>query len=90
MPTNSLSGLVILSLGILGIIISFLIQDKRKYFVALSLAGLVVLLGIYQYASTSLHYWQASRRVVQLQKQQRLNLETLQERLREVQSQGKK
>ncbi len=87
MPISAsyLTGFVILSLGILGIIISFLITDRRKYIIALSLSGLVVFVGAYHYVSSGLRQWQTSRRIARLQKQQRLNLEALQERMRQAQ-----
>jgi hypothetical protein len=80
-------GLVILSLGILGIIISFLIADRKKYLVAMVLSLLVVATGGYQYVSTGIRQWQTSRKIASLQKQQRMNLEALQERLRQAQNQ---
>lgn len=82
---NNTMGLVIVSLGILGIIISFLIADRKKYVMALGLAGLVVSLGLYQYVSQSVRQWQTSRRIAKLQEQQRINLQALQERLRQGQ-----
>jgi hypothetical protein len=84
---NNMMGLVILSLGILGIIISFLITDRKRYLIAMALSLLVVLTGGYQYVSTGIRQWQTSRKIANLQKQQRLNLEALQERLRQAQTQ---
>ncbi|HRY29111.1 MAG TPA: hypothetical protein P5079_03640 [Elusimicrobiota bacterium] len=85
---NNMMGLVILSLGVLGIIISFLITDRKKYLVAMVLALLIVVTGAYQYVSTGIRQWQTARRIASLQKQQRLNLEALQERLRQAQQQA--
>ncbi|MBI4395590.1 MAG: hypothetical protein HY548_00750 [Elusimicrobia bacterium] len=84
---NNLLGLVIFSLGILGIIISFLITDRKKYVFALVLSGVVIATGAYQYLSISIRHWNASRRIAKLQDQQRMNLQALQERLRQTQSQ---
>ncbi len=85
---SNVFGLMILSLGILGIIVSFLITDRKKYLIALSLAALVVLMGTYEYVGTGLRQWQAAHRIAKLQEQQRQNLQALQERLRQTQSQA--
>ena len=87
MVNSSVYGLIILSFGILGVIVSFLIGDKKKYFVALVLASLVMALGAYEYVGASVRQWRTSRRISKLQGQQRLNLEVLQERLRQAQNQ---
>lgn len=85
---NNMMGLVILSLGLLGFIVSFLIADRRKYLLALVISGIIVVIGAYQYVSTGIRQWQTSRKIAGLQKQQRLNLEALQERLRQAQTQA--
>ncbi|HOW27295.1 MAG TPA: hypothetical protein PK876_02165 [Elusimicrobiota bacterium] len=76
------AALIVLSLGLLGIIISFLITDAKRYLIALCLAGFIVLTGAYQFINVSIRQWQTARRIDNLQKQQRVNLEALQERLR--------
>jgi hypothetical protein len=81
--------LVIVSLGILGVIVSFLIQDKKKYYIALSLSVFVVGLGVFEFVTSGLRQWRAARRIASLQKSQRLSLEVLQERLRQAQSQSR-
>lgn len=53
--TNSMFGLMILSLGILGIIISFLLTQRTRYFIALGLSTLLVVLGLFFSVGTSLH-----------------------------------
>jgi hypothetical protein len=87
MPTssNNLLGLIIVSIGILGVVISFLITDRKRYLTALLLSGLVVSIGLFQSVRSSVRQWQANRRFAKLQEQQRLNLQALQERLRQAQ-----
>ena len=84
--TSNILGLVILSLGLLGVVISLLITDRKRFMIALSLSGLIVFTGVYQYVNIGIRQWQASRRIAQLQEQQRSNLQSLQERLRQAQS----
>ncbi len=86
--SNNLIGLVILSIGVLGVIISFLIPDRRKYLVALALSILVVVMGGYYYVSLGLRQWRLNRRIAELQEQQRVNFQAFQERLRQSQTQS--
>ncbi len=81
---NSTYALVIVSLGILGIIVSFLITEKKKYIAALVMSLFVVVMGLFQFATASFSQWQTHRRISKLQESQRLNLEALQSRLREA------
>ncbi len=81
---SSTYSLVIVSLGILGVIVSFLITDKKKYYIALVLSLLVVCMGLFGFIGSSIQGWRMSRRISKLQETQRLNLETLQARLRDA------
>ncbi len=93
MPTvnNSAIGLLILSIGILGVIISFLITDRKKYFMALGLSGLIAIMGLFQFFRPGVRQWKQSRRMSDLRKKQKLNLKALQEKLRQARSEaGKK
>lgn len=86
---NTTYALVIVSLGILGVIVSFLITDRKKYIIALALSLLVVGMGAFQFVGSSLRQWRTSRRIAKLQETQRLNLEALQARLREANEKGR-
>jgi|GEM_PF-2720709 cytochrome c biogenesis protein CcdA len=87
---NSTYALVIISLGILGIIISFLVPDKKRYFIALGLSLLVVAMGLFEFASAGFSRFRMARRISKLQETQRLNLEALQSRLREAAEKARK
>ena len=87
---NSTYALVVISLGILGIIISFLVPDKKRYFIAMGLSLLVVLMGLFEFASAGFSRFRMARRISQLQQTQRLNLEALQSRLREAAEKARK
>lgn len=81
---TSTYALVIVSLGILGVIVSFLITERKKYVIALSLSLLVIVMGAFQFVTSSLRQWRTAHRIARLQESQRLNLEALQSRLREA------
>jgi LPXTG-motif cell wall-anchored protein len=87
---NSTYALVIISLGILGIIISFLVPNRKKYFIAMGLSLLVVAMGLFEFLSAGFARFRMARRINQLQETQRLNLETLQSRLREAAEKARK
>jgi Tfp pilus assembly protein PilX len=87
---NSTYALVIISLGILGVIISFLVPDKKRYFIALGLSLLVVVMGLFEFASAGFSRFRMARRISKLQETQRLNLEALQSRLRDAAERARK
>jgi hypothetical protein len=87
---NSIFSLVIVSIGILGVVISFLIADKKKYLIALVLSLAIVSMGAVQFVNSSLSRWRTARRISMLQQTQRLNLEALQARLREAAEKSRK
>lgn len=83
--SNNLIGLVILSVGVLGVIIGFLVQDRKKYLISLVLSLFIVSVGGYYYISLGLRQWRLNRRISQLQEQQRVNFQAFQDRLRQNQ-----
>ena len=86
---SNMLGLVIVSLGILGIIISFLITDRKKYMIALVLSSLIIVTGFVQYMKSGVRQWKTTRKIANLQKQQRVNLQALQERLKKAQERSR-
>jgi hypothetical protein len=74
---NNLMGLVIVSLGILGVIISFLITDRKKYLTALALAALVIVTGLYQHLKVVSQQWRMNRRIEELSRRSTMNLDAL-------------
>ncbi len=85
--SNNLIGLVIMSVGVLGIIIGFMLQDRKKYLISLVLSLSIVSIGGYYYVSLGLRQWRLNRRIAQLQEQQRVNFQSFQDRLRQNQTQ---
>jgi hypothetical protein len=82
--SNSMFGLLILSFGILGLIISFLIHQRLRYLTALALSGLLIALGVFFSVGTSLRQWRVARKIAKIQEQNRLTLEAIQSRLRQT------
>lgn len=81
--TSNMFGLAILSLGILGVIVSLLIANRRRFLIGISLSGLLVALGIFYVVDTSFRQWWTARRISKIQEQNRETLEALKKRMQE-------
>lgn len=81
--TSNMFGLAILSLGILGVIVSLLIANRRRFLIGISLSGLLVALGIFYVVDTSLRQWWTARRIAQIQEKNRESLDALKARMQE-------
>ncbi len=81
--TSNMFGLAILSLGVLGVIVSLLIANRRRFLIGISLSGLLVALGIFYVVDTSLRQWWTARRISQIQEKNRESLDALKVRMQE-------
>lgn len=81
--TSNMFGLAILSLGILGVIVSLLISNRRRFLIGISLSGVLVALGIFYVVDTSLRQWWTARRIAQIQEKNRESLDALKARMQE-------
>jgi hypothetical protein len=81
--TSNMFGLAILSLGIIGIIVSLLIPSKKRFLIGISLSGFLMALGVFYVVDTSLRQWFTARRIAKIQAQNRESLEALKARLAE-------
>ena len=80
---NTLLPLIIISLGLLGVILSFLVPDRKKYLIALGLAGLIIVTGLFQLGSQSIMRWRLNRRMEAIQRERQQDLEDIRKRLQE-------
>jgi len=80
---NTLLPLIIVSLGVLGIILSFMVPDRKKAIISLGLAGLIVVTGVFQLGSQSISRWKLNRRLQTIQKERQSDLEAIRKRLQE-------
>lgn len=81
--SSNMFGLAILSLGILGVIVSLLIANRRRFLIGISLSGLLVALGVFYVVDTSLRQWWTARRIAKIQEQNRESLDALRGRMQE-------
>ena len=75
--------LIIVALGILGVILSFLVPDRKKSLISLGLAGLIILTGVIQLASQSITRYQWDRRMKAIQRDRQADLDQLRERMKD-------
>ncbi len=65
---NILLSVIIIALGLIGIILSFLVVDKTRNLAALIISGLIIITGIFHYASLKISRMGSSRRAAQIRK----------------------
>ncbi|MFN0118310.1 MAG: hypothetical protein ACKVQC_08500 [Elusimicrobiota bacterium] len=75
--------LVIIALGIIALILSFMVTDDKKSKIALILAIVVILTGLFQFGSQSITKWQFDRRLKEIEKSRMADLEELRQRAKE-------
>ena len=74
---------IIVALGILGVILSFLVPDRKKSLISLGLAGFIILVGVFQLASQSITRFQWDRRMRDIQRDRQADLEQLRQRMKD-------
>jgi hypothetical protein len=77
--SNTLLALILVALGIVGLILSFLVPDRKKSFLSLILAGVVVFVGLIQVVSQSVSDYRWRRRLTDLREQRQVDLDKLRE-----------
>ncbi len=75
--------LIIIAIGIIGIILSFLVPDRKKSLISLGLAGAIILAGLVQLLSQSITRYQWERRMRDIQRDRQVDLEQMRERMKE-------
>jgi len=81
LANNSLS-LIIISLGVIALILSFLVPDRKKSVLSLVLAVIIMVVGLIQFGKdfTSQMRWKS--RMSQLRKERSVDLEELRSKLK--------
>jgi hypothetical protein len=77
--SNTLLALILVALGIVGLILSFLVPDRKKSFLSLILAGAVIFVGLIQVVSQSVSDYRWRRRLTDLREQRQVDLDKLRE-----------
>jgi hypothetical protein len=77
--SNSLLALILIALGIVGVILSFLVPDRKKSLISLVLAGIVIFVGLIQFVTQSVSDFRWRRRLADLREQRQVDLDKLRE-----------
>jgi hypothetical protein len=75
--------LVIVAMGMLGIILSFLVSDRKKSLISLVLAGVIILTGVIQLASQSITRLRWDHRMNEIQRDRQKDLEELRQKMKD-------
>lgn len=78
----TIASLHLIALGVLGIILSFLVQDRKKSLLSLVMAIFIVVVGVFQWGSQAFDQFKLNRRMRDIQRQQQVDLEQLREKLK--------
>src|SRR5690349_10606600 len=77
--SNGLLALILVALGLIGVILSFLVPDRKKSSLSLILASIIVVIGLIQFATQSVSDYRWRRRLSDLREQRNIDLEKLKE-----------
>jgi hypothetical protein len=88
-PLDAMLGLIVAAIGLLTIVTAFQIADPRKRLFSYGIAAVVTVLGLHHYVSSEMRGFQMRRRIENIQRQQQVNLDDIQKRLREGQTPSK-
>lgn len=80
---NTLLPLIIISLGLLGVILSFLVPDRKKANISLGLAGLIIISGVIGLGSQSIARFRWNQRMKEIQRDRQTDLDTLRQRMKD-------
>ena len=80
---NSLLALIIVSSGVLGIILSFLVPDRKNSRISMFLSLVIVAVGGYQFVSQAIRQYQWQKKLDEIRRQQAVSLDQLRQRLRQ-------
>jgi len=75
--------LVIVAMGMLGVILSFLVPDRKKSLISLALAGVIILTGVIQLTSQSITRFRWDRRMKEIQRDRQTDLEELRQKMKD-------
>lgn len=80
---SSVLSFILIALGMLGVILSFLVPDRKKSLISLSMAGFIIIVGIFQLVSQSWSRYTWNRKMAEIQRDRQGDLDELRARLKE-------
>jgi hypothetical protein len=80
---GSVMPLMLVALGFIAVILSFLVPDRKKANISLVLAGVIILFGFIQLFSQTIQRYQWDRRMKEIQRDRQVDLDELREKLKD-------
>jgi len=78
--SNVLLSFILIALGCLAVILSFLVPDRRKSLISLAMGGIIALIGVINFASSATESWRWKRRLEALRgERQQVDMQKLRE-----------
>ncbi len=80
---NTLLALILIALGVIGVILSFLVPDRKKSLISLGLAVAIIIVGGIQWGANTFARIRLDYRMRELQKERQVDLDALRQKLKE-------
>lgn len=81
--SNTIMILNLIALGIIGVILSFLVPDRKKSLISLGLAIAIVVVGVIQWGANTIARVQMEYRMRQMQKERQVDFDALRQKLKD-------
>ena len=82
--------MILISLGLIAVILSFLVPERKKSLISLLLAAVIVIAGVIQYSQQSFSQNRWRKRMESLQRDRKVDMEELREKLKAKAGQAQK
>lgn len=79
--SNTLLALLVVSMGLIGVILSFIVPDRKKSLISLVLSGIIVVSGFYHMMSHFVTEYRWNKRMQEIQKESQADLEELRKQM---------
>jgi len=80
---NTLLPWILIALGLINVVLSFLVPDRKKSLIALGLGIFVVVVGFLQLGSESIQRYRWNQRMRQIQSERQTDLDSLRQHLKD-------
>jgi uncharacterized membrane protein YidH (DUF202 family) len=80
---GSILPLILVAIGFGCVILSFLVPDRKKSLISLTLAGIIILVGIINLASGSIAQYRWNQRMRSMQRERQADLDALREKMKD-------
>lgn len=80
---NTLLPWILIALGLINVVLSFIVPDRKKSLISLGLGVFVVVVGFFQLGSQSIQSYRWNARMREIQRERQSDLDELRQRLKD-------